>query len=316
MRDTRIAQHAVQRQADLAGTPVIPHLVTAAPGTLYRPARVECRGDVLTYELAFDPRNAIKSPTTFLFDFLVLAEAPAAEIAKFAARFAVLGLCWDHRLPFGHRARITLGELYQKGPSGPCNALFRAATAGRYKERAQDWRTWARRFRSVFELANALKQGTLSAPLLDERFLLGYSSDSIDAIGSAKNKSLLWGQLTRVLNTWLQDAGLTLIVTNKGNGPEIHLSNTTYFAFPVLALQLVLYVNGAKEVSTCSACGGFYLPDRRPPAGRNHYCQECGKKAANRVAIRRFRERQRAADTVKGERHGTHSKQRDAGGTK
>jgi DNA-directed RNA polymerase subunit RPC12/RpoP len=108
-----------------------------------------------------------------------------------------------------------------------------------------------------------------------------------------KSRSSLWEQLLRVLNRWLQDAGAaTLLVTLEGDRPEIHLAAHTPFAFPILALQLLLFVMGAQREAACSNCGRVYLPTREPQKDRNHYCPACGRRAANRAAIRRFRERQ------------------------
>lgn len=319
MMPARITRREVLQQAELAGTPALPHRVTAAtPRALQRPARVACRGDaVMTYEFVFDAKNATPAPPTLLFDFLALAEASAADIAAFAARFAVLGLCWDHGRPFGHQRRFTLPDLSKGTPNARCEAWFEATKAGRYEERVEDWRRWARRFRLVFDRANALKQTTRSAPLLDEKFLRGYHADSSRAGGTVNNRSSLWDQLARVLTWWLEDAEVVPNVSATGDRLKLDLAATAHYAFPILAVQLFLFVAGARQVATCSACGHPYLPRRQPQKGRDSYCPACGRKAANRAAIRRFRdpERQRVRKTIKGKRSTTHTKRRRTGGT-
>jgi len=107
-----------------------------------------------------------------------------------------------------------------------------------------------------------------------------------------RRRRLLWDQLAHILNTWLVDAGaVPTVVIDVKERPQIRLSAIPDFAFSVLALQLLLFVTGSEHVATCSNCGQTYLTKRRPQAGRDHYCSNCGRRAANRAAIQRFREK-------------------------
>jgi hypothetical protein len=290
----KLARRRLQQQAEIQGMPTLPSAVSAALGTLQTPVSVECHDDVVSYE--FGDRHAADAPSTLLFEFMALAEGSASDVGSFARRFSVLGLCREHGLPFGHSSRS--GNRYADlaegadGVTSQWHELFEAIRAGRYDERIEDWRAWARRFRLLFDRANALKGATRSAALLDEIFLRGdRPQEAVHSRGPLSSRSTLWEQVARVLNQWLQDAGAaTLVVSSKGGPPEIHLSAHTPFAFPVLVRQLLLFVTGAQEEATCKACGRLYLPKRRPQKGRDTYCPTCGRKAANRAAIRRFRE--------------------------
>jgi hypothetical protein len=56
-----------------------------------------------------------------------------------------------------------------------------------------------------------------------------------------------------------------------------------------LALQLASAISGGAGLATCSACGALFLPRRVPAQMRNHFCSQCGTRAAWRLAKRRQR---------------------------
>ena len=56
-----------------------------------------------------------------------------------------------------------------------------------------------------------------------------------------------------------------------------------------LMAQFLFTGAGAAGVATCAACGNLFLPRRRPQAGENSYCSDCGIRAAWREAQRRRR---------------------------
>jgi len=59
--------------------------------------------------------------------------------------------------------------------------------------------------------------------------------------------------------------------------------------FAVLAVRIASAVSGGGGMIACSACGTLYSPTRSPVLGRDHFCRNCGKKAAWKLAKRRMR---------------------------
>ncbi len=290
VRNTR--QHLV-RDAELAGSSRLPNLVSAAQGCLQPPIGLSSDGETLRCAPTWDSQEALTVPATLLFDFMALADAPTENLAAFAARFGMLGVCSQHGRPIGHTERVTLAVLLRDYNPG-CRPMYDAFMAQAYEERADDWRAWARRFRLVFERVNELKRGLKTGRELDPMFLEGFARlpEVSPVTRRTSGRAALWAQVSGAMNVWLGDCGLgPVLVASRDGNTSIEMSGAPQFAFPILALQLLMFVTGAEQVATCSACGSVYPAARRPQTGRDNYCTDCGRKAANRAAIRRFRER-------------------------
>jgi hypothetical protein len=102
--------------------------------------------------------------------------------------------------------------------------------------------------------------------------------------------------LAHALNHWLDECEVGLCLG--WTGPEISVRLGTSHPLegggrPLVAIgtQLLWAVLQARALVSCSACGGLYAPKRQPRAGESHYCDSCGRKAANRFAQRRYRAR-------------------------
>jgi hypothetical protein len=57
----------------------------------------------------------------------------------------------------------------------------------------------------------------------------------------------------------------------------------------ISAIPILFLING-NDLCVCSNpdCHRWFTPSRKPRDGENHFCQECGKKAAKKLAQRRY----------------------------
>jgi predicted RNA-binding Zn-ribbon protein involved in translation (DUF1610 family) len=286
------------QEAELAGAARLPNWLSAAQGCLQPPAGLASADETLRCDLAWDGIGAVAVPGTLLFDFMALSEAQTASVATFASRFGMLGVCPSHGRPIGHSPNATLAAL-MRGDDLDCRAVADAWEARVYEERADDWRLWAGRFRLVFERISELKRGLKTGREMPASFVCGYSRARADATSPRiLSRGALWGQVADTVNVWLRDSGLgPALVIGKDERAAIEMRASPQFAFPILALQLLLFATGGQQVATCSACGRVFAARRRPQAGRDSYCPACGKTAADRAAARRSRAKARSRNS-------------------
>ena len=96
------------------------------------------------------------------------------------------------------------------------------------------------------------------------------------------------------IRTWLLQSGAVPAITWKHKTPVFRLRAPSLIGVIGIALMSAVLRSGSTAI--CSACGLPYTPNRKPAAGKNHYCQRCGenKKAAKRLWARNQRESRRA----------------------
>jgi hypothetical protein len=78
-----------------------------------------------------------------------------------------------------------------------------------------------------------------------------------------------------------------LDVWTLSGAPRVELKGSELYG--ALAIQLLMAVSRSSGVETCDGCGKFYTPTRQPREGDHHFCDECGRKAATRLAQQRRR---------------------------
>jgi hypothetical protein len=103
--------------------------------------------------------------------------------------------------------------------------------------------------------------------------------------------------LACTVNHWLDECETGVCISWSGGEVDLRLGlshpegmgNRLLIA---IGVQLLGAVAKQDAWAFCSACGALYPPRRQPRARENHYCNDCGKTAANRMAQRRYRTRQ------------------------
>ncbi len=228
------------------------------------PSGIRLDGDKLRYDEGTIARWAIDPRPKLLTDFLTLADAAPETIARYAKRWGVLGLC-EHGLIAGH-------DNHPKLKNESCSLLD--------AERLDSWRWCANQFRDLLEKAVVLRErGDLRPPSKrahDEVFEFLRNCD--------------W--IVRYFG------GLRPVLVVENGRFDIKLGNPHMGAgLPAaLATQLLFTIAGAVGITTCASCGRTFMPRRRPRAGENSYCENCGIRAAWREAQRRRREKAERAD--------------------
>ncbi len=254
-----------------------------------------------------------RQPDARLLDrFIGLVDATPLQLLKFAQRWGPLHICEAHQLPVSHRS-----DRFRDSPSvGPCHVPSvsqgdfhhhplgvgrrpptpRPATWEWYWEPLDRWRVLAGQARAMLNLAATVRGlgATNSADwsALDELGFRRTGGAPLPLTTVAARRAVL----AAAVDTWLQWSAIRPKFAWRDTQP--HLSYWTqeeHGLFGTLALQLAYAIGAMKGgMLQCSNCHRFFVAQRRPAEGRNVYCPTCGKKAADRDAKRRQRERERA----------------------
>ena len=106
------------------------------------------------------------------------------------------------------------------------------------------------------------------------------------------------------VNHWLDECQAGVSIEWEGSGVDFRIGRSDPLGrgtsvLIAIGVQLLRAVLRQENFVWCSACGSPYAPKRQPRAGENHYCEECGRSTAVRMAQRRFQKR-RTMETSKG----------------
>jgi hypothetical protein len=285
---------------------------------LLLPVVVDIEGDQLVWQHAVegDDSRRPKLATVdkgFLNDFIALADAPDEQIAAYARKWGVLGVC-SHGCARTHPPHLGATGML----SGHCTPLGwehcappeRAFT--RAHEPLQYWRCLARQARGMLQLASALHRGVASHPDIWDDLQLGPEQTSM-----GRSESTGWPNffLTALVNQWLVNGDVRphFAWNLDGAGPAVTLGVSPLpisddflealahlmpdyqgtSLFGALAVQLLLACSRAEGLAICSSCGTPYVPPRRPSASRHRFCTKCGVRASWRMAASKRRARQK-----------------------
>jgi hypothetical protein len=93
------------------------------------------------------------------------------------------------------------------------------------------------------------------------------------------------------LDNWLKLSGTRPIFTWRlgQERPTIALDGGGVYG--AVVRQVIFLAARLDGLAVCTACSRPYIPNRRPAAGRNNYCRDCGKPASDRDTKRRRRAR-------------------------
>jgi hypothetical protein len=282
--------------------------ITAEP--LLVPGEVTVAGDDLRWvHSSAKPARRIQSPNNLLEQFVELRAGSDAEIAAFASKYGVLGIC-EHNIPRSHNVgRIRLNDAVNVedddpslGCPGVCDFSARQkAWVGRDPLRA--YRDWAQLAMDVQSLAAAAHHETTVDRKAWDRVVGRPYSSRRHVRREVSRQVQRWLEIGGVQPqfTWDNDSGVVITLGTRSTWEPLpkdpaalwswgHAHGTTLF--PALAIQLAMSVSQADGFAFCSSCGLSYVPDRRPAAGRRRYCARCQETGAPiRDAQRAYRER-------------------------
>jgi hypothetical protein len=294
MTPARIARRNVLRTLDAdakasarAGDypPNISRGFAPVPDLLIQPTRIELQAG----RVRFWPLPECRSRTVnarLLPDFLSLSDADESDVLAFARTWDVFHFC-RHGLPIDHSEECLFGP----------DAF--AGSDRAFSEPVAAWFTWARRMREVFDAITCLRAGRPAKPT-DLSFWLAQRDTPHPQTGSCG-----WLFVAHAINEWIHLAKLSPMLVVVGHvdspgeeQPLIRLGNPRIgegtSLLGALALQMLLFAVNGSEIAHCYGCGQYFPVDgRRRDPNRKTWCADCGKRAANVIARRKYRERQR-----------------------
>jgi hypothetical protein len=200
----------------------------------------------------FDGGTASRS---LLLKFLELRTGNEGKAIEFATRYGALGLC-GHGLPQNHPSlqpgRIGAPDLcWATRPGLEPNA-----------ESISDWARYAQQAAALLEL-NARPYETLNS---DQQVELA------------------------TLDGWMALGGVGVNLRRLKSSYAIEVGNGTLFG--AIAAQLMYVIaGGGRGLVSCSGCGQWFSPSRRPGPGKRSFCpkEACRTKAARALAARDYR---------------------------
>lgn len=210
--------------------------------------------------------------------FTGLAEESPERFLAFAREWGVLG-------------------IFDGFPPYPQNS------SGVLQENLATWRSYAREARSLLNVALRLQRGETG----NERDWSianqeGYRPGSLDAEERAweeyamnQQGQIVWEKklLSRRVSRWLRKAAIRPVLVWHPEQRKPHINIGAAGTFGLLAFELALGVAGSTGLVTCTACGNAYVPRRKPRIDERHYCPTCGKRAADKDAVREYRQKKK-----------------------
>jgi DNA-directed RNA polymerase subunit RPC12/RpoP len=261
--------------------------------------------DQLWWRASERPRRVRPRPG-LLEEFLRLADDESGErIFRYAQRWGVLEIC-QHGLPCSHNPppwnhEVYMGNLSEHAvpfcqPLTVGNEVFRQGSDFKW-ESMEVWRAYARVFRTLVDIAGRLGYGEVPSSnqwrALFDNELLGHWPETLPY---PRKVATAAGYLAEVLSDLLTLSGARPQAILVGDRPAVTVGGGDLFG--ALTMQALMAASTTEGFYFCSGCSRPFATvgdRRRPQAGRNHYCPQCGTSAARRDASRRYRERLRSS---------------------
>lgn len=214
-----------------------------------------------------------------LSDFLKLEGAGEDGVVAFARRHGVLGICKDG-LPASHNDVIR--SLLNAGTS--CEPLLSSARPGWYWEPFKPYRVLAEVARAMLKVGADLHDGKPGCEEDWQRITPAIPDLSV----LLEDPRVPWRRaaLTAALSCWLRLGAVEPSLYWPAAGPTIVLSVGGLFG--ALGVQLLTAVASSSGPIFCSGCGAWFQRRRRPPLSQRRFCEQCGRKAAVRAAVRDY----------------------------
>lgn len=231
------------------------------------------------------PLKDVDQPPSLLTDFVKLSTASDEQIRAFAAERGVLWLCKEHGLPATHDPRVVMVRPSPRSRREGriqwwCPITDWSNNGG--AESILAWRALAEQARAILNVAARLHLDRPPDPK-DWDILELWEEPTTEA---------RWRLVVQVVDRWLAMARARPSI-NWDHG-KLTVSLAGLGLFGALVVQLLFAISRREGFATCDACGAIYVPDKRPPGGRRHYCLGCRGTAARRDASRDYRRRQKA----------------------
>lgn len=252
-----------------------------AADPLLVPGNVQVNGDVLMWrDTENDMARRVSVPSDLLERFVSLADAAAGQIAAFAGRWGILGIC-EHGLPRTH-------NLQPLNPSSECVPLERdigdadGDVGFHGREPIASWRQWAQAAKDVLSVAATAHHWT-SIDLAAWGRLTNqpYTLKATSRVVAKEVQRLLVLAGVRPQFTWTS-AGIILTYGARSTWDNIPAKprlldghHHGYTLFPAIVMQLVTSVSQVDGLAICSACRREFIPSRRPAANKRSYCKQC-----------------------------------------
>lgn len=274
---------------------------TVPLGHVSAPSLAEVLADSITGDHQI--RLKTKAAPDLLERFCRIAEAPdtAGAVVAFASRWGVLGLC-EHGLPYRHSDIYRLGHrprrldvigsfaLDSNNLAVDVSDSDRPCRSGG-AESFQDWKELALRFDSLLRIGLDLNRSKLSEHVVwelaetDPDFPPWDESLIPSNIDDARKKYM------DLIERLIQISQLQPSFRWSGGVWNIFFSSEAYAYSNVPAIltaQLMLRVSSAKAQIKCSECPRWFIPRRN----QRKYCDDCGIRAAWRVAQRKRKQKE------------------------
>jgi hypothetical protein len=305
MTEARIRRWTARQEMELGN--VFPDRPMQS-GLAFVPGKVETDGVHLNW--GRDGARYVQPKDGMLTAFLRLSDASDQEIAAYARRWGVLGLC-THGLPCSHNQYL-FG--FDDG-IGFCLPVILPRSQGSpfwFQEPLELWRAWSRKAQALLNIAVQLNQGNRA--LWEDWNVIKEirTSGLTDSKGiPAEARRLAWmkditserKEMSEELDTWISRgqvrprASWNTSATHSRTPVAWRFSPDTVSRGPnlfgLLALNIVHTIAGSGS-AVCSACARSYPRDRRPDPGRRNYCEECRAKGMpERDAAREYRARKK-----------------------
>lgn len=286
------------------------------------PSKVEVEGGQLIWTHHLDPwcdesppAQLVAPHPKLLEQFICLSNGKSNDIAAFASKWGVLGIC-KHGLPRTHIRKmdeITDAELY----CSPVVFESPDALVRRGYEPLDSWRHYACRAQMMLSAAGWLYQNDI---VKDERVAkelclpvgYGMKADQIvklqtQCLKSEVNRWLLLGAVRPIFYWPYQDTGLIQLgaTSNSWSDRDSKLllrfsgdwQGTTLFG--ALAVQLMMAISRTEGLLFCSGCKQPYVPSRRMDTNRKHFCPSCRREGVPlRLNSQRYRQTAKYAEAA------------------
>jgi hypothetical protein len=219
--------------------------------------------------LSYADRVEVEEPRSRLLErFVALRNGTGEQVLAFAKSDGALHLCADHEMPITRQHNCELGE--------------------EWFEPIRRWQRLADQIHATLDIAAAARSER--HPRLDAWDRLGWPAPDEPSPEFYKRAT------QTLINEWLLRADVAPYFEWFETDSTVRIGGVGFGVFGAVVTELMVVANGKGNLDTCSECGAFYAPKRRPHLGKRRYCSECHDRGVpGRDAQRAKRARERAA---------------------
>lgn len=248
--------------------------------TLWAPAGVGLSPDrarITWTRRSLQPAAQVQTDARMVERFAKLAQGSPEQVAGFARRYGVLGLC-EHGHPMHDAGPLGADGLPVHGPGDDsCRKIA-------LSESVAHWRTWAARAAAILTIAAVDAAG--------ERV----TADQWRAVGAGEPRWLYWParrpansyserlMLTGAVDRWIALGGVRVRADLGPDGQVLPVLAGDGL-FGALGMQLLLAASRSGDLALCPKCMGAFSPEDR----RRRHCDDCANTYKRRTEAARIR---------------------------